>query len=440
MPPTDVYVWGAPCQPFSSGGRGQGERDRRGRGVLAKESLRYIKAFRPRLTIMENGPIKYLTHTLSDLKWPSPETCTSCRCRNWQRPRRCPHHLVHTHPWLHRRFSVALLLQHPSGFTGVARPSLLSAANAMSPKKKAAGKAIAAQAKSATGPAGGCPEPAPLPASVSGANTDYLAKVQGWIHTILANEIVAGCEGAQPLTISDGGHLQPFDESSFTTAMSMASTDQGSLPQTYKCGGIFFWVNHLWNPVPGVSISERSVNSIIGRHVQEGPPAKLPHAVHVAVTDGNCNIMTFKGHMRAVSPCEFAHAALKACHRDIVNGKGDQVMRQWRAAFLSTEFVFVRLEENQLSMHAFQLREDRLAEGMQVGWTAMQRVQMVIREKHATEASAGKVSSARLATIFTTSVPPSRCLMERHILCTGLFGALCSNVNFAHALHTCAPW
>ena len=228
---------------------------------------------------------------------------------------------------------------------------------------------------------------------------------------------MAGCEGAQPLQISEGGHLQPFDETAFTTAMSTTSSG------TYKCGGVFFWVNHLWTPVPGVNINERSVNSIIERHFSEGPPAKLPHALHVAVTDSNCTIMTFKGNMRAVSPCEFAHAALKACYRDIVNGKGDQVMRQWRAAFLGTEFVFVRLEENQLAMHAFQLREDRLAEGMQVGWTAMQRVQMVIREKHATDASAGKVSSARLATIFSTSVSPSACLAELHILRTSFSGA-----------------
>ena len=54
MPPCHVYIWGAPCQPFSSCGLGQGRSDARGRGNLAVASLRYIKQHKPRLTIMEN--------------------------------------------------------------------------------------------------------------------------------------------------------------------------------------------------------------------------------------------------------------------------------------------------------------------------------------------------------------------------------------------------
>lgn len=54
MPSCDVYVWGAPCQPFSSCGLGQGESDSKGRGCLAMCSLKYISVHKPRLTVMEN--------------------------------------------------------------------------------------------------------------------------------------------------------------------------------------------------------------------------------------------------------------------------------------------------------------------------------------------------------------------------------------------------
>ena len=49
---TDVYIWAAPCQPFSTGGKLKGTADPRGR--LICKPLQYIKQHRPRLTIMEN--------------------------------------------------------------------------------------------------------------------------------------------------------------------------------------------------------------------------------------------------------------------------------------------------------------------------------------------------------------------------------------------------
>jgi hypothetical protein len=99
---------------------------------------------------------------------------------------------------------------------------------------------------------------------------------------------------------------------------------------------------------------------------------------------------------------------IKACHRDVVAGKDDNVMRQWAKVFRTARFVFVKLDEHALSMYAFQLREDALAEGQQVGWTAMQRVQMVIREKYLMESRGGRVTASRLAAVFTSSVRLAR--------------------------------
>ena len=50
----DLYCWGPPCQSFSIAGKNLGIRDERGQ--LPKYSLKYIKAHKPRLTIMETQP------------------------------------------------------------------------------------------------------------------------------------------------------------------------------------------------------------------------------------------------------------------------------------------------------------------------------------------------------------------------------------------------
>ena len=51
-PPTDVYVWGAPCVTFSNAGNGAGVADPR--GLLGKKSMEYITLHKPRLAIMES--------------------------------------------------------------------------------------------------------------------------------------------------------------------------------------------------------------------------------------------------------------------------------------------------------------------------------------------------------------------------------------------------
>ena len=99
-----------------------------------------------------------------------------------------------------------------------------------------------------------------------------------------------------------------------------------------------------------------------------------------------------------ISPPEFAFAAIKACFRDLGT---EADVRAWRRAFLSTELVFVRLDLAEVPLFNFNLREQLLNDGLQVGWTSMQRIQMVLREQKKLAVS-GKVTAARLAKHFST--------------------------------------
>ncbi|MFM7983529.1 MAG: hypothetical protein ACKPKO_29805, partial [Candidatus Fonsibacter sp.] len=86
---------------------------------------------------------------------------------------------------------------------------------------------------------------------------------------------------------------------------------------SYTCGGVFFWANHMWTPTPGVKVSRRSIDDVIEHHYKCDLPGKLPHPMVIGIIEDKCPVMEMKGALRKVSPCEFAHAALKACYQVI---------------------------------------------------------------------------------------------------------------------------
>jgi DNA (cytosine-5)-methyltransferase 1 len=54
IPNHDILVGGFPCQPFSSAGLRQGINDKKGRGLLFRQILRFLKAKKPSSFILEN--------------------------------------------------------------------------------------------------------------------------------------------------------------------------------------------------------------------------------------------------------------------------------------------------------------------------------------------------------------------------------------------------
>jgi hypothetical protein len=108
-----------------------------------------------------------------------------------------------------------------------------------------------------------------------------------------------------------------------------------------------------------------------------------------------------RGALRVLSPIEFALAAVQACYRDVQKKLPDNDMRKWKRAFQNVQFDFVKVPEAKTSLFAFHLREMLLEQGESVGWSTLQRVQMIIREKHNLVLKTGKdVSSSTLSKHF----------------------------------------
>ena len=54
MPKVDLYTAGFPCQPWSSEGKGEGRRDKQGRGLIFDHILKYINEKLPKCSLLEN--------------------------------------------------------------------------------------------------------------------------------------------------------------------------------------------------------------------------------------------------------------------------------------------------------------------------------------------------------------------------------------------------
>ncbi len=61
-PKVDLYVAGPPCQPWSNLGQGQGQQDKKGRGIVFLSVLRYIAQVKPTLVVLENVRGMYDRH------------------------------------------------------------------------------------------------------------------------------------------------------------------------------------------------------------------------------------------------------------------------------------------------------------------------------------------------------------------------------------------
>jgi hypothetical protein len=205
----------------------------------------------------------------------------------------------------------------------------------------------------------------------------------------------------------------PYTDEDFQAALTrswadpLAATDcdLSKVKPFYSCAGVFQWLNHLWTPTPGVQINQRNVDAIVSTHFKaDRQPDVFTEPFKVPMDAETFKPMDHKGAMKNLAPQEFAHAMIQACARDVRAEKDDTTLRAWAMTFRTVSFDFVLLNGPLMPLYAFHVREMYFESGEQVLWTTMQRVQMVIREKHTLESKGMKMSAPKLSTHFLNSV------------------------------------
>ena len=156
-----------------------------------------------------------------------------------------------------------------------------------------------------------------------------------------------------------------------------------AFPVFYKCGGVLQWLNLLDSPVPGVSLSEDAVSKAREDMAVIGGNVPLTNeTVMVLVATHDYAPMQHKGAMICLSPLERAHGMLHACVDSLGNDDSDAIARAWAKRFRNVTFEFVAVPDPKyVALYNFALREDAIQKGEQAGWTTMQKIQMVIRER-----------------------------------------------------------
>ena len=204
----------------------------------------------------------------------------------------------------------------------------------------------------------------------------------------------------------------PFDSKTFmnalkreTLALSHKSNDELATMETYtafhSCTGVLQWANLLFTPTPGVAVNLTNVEHLAFKNYGVGAPDRLTFTMTVNIPDDKYNPGDHKGALVIVSPIEIPMAAILACYRDIKKSCPDAQLQKWKEAFRNVQFDFVKVPENSTSLYAFHMREKMLDEGESVGWTALQRVQLVIRERHSLKLAGRDVSAPKLAAHFS---------------------------------------
>jgi hypothetical protein len=230
------------------------------------------------------------------------------------------------------------------------------------------------------------------------------------LEAISKNDILADLASTSPKTVQEGGRMAPYIDADYKSARNISDAavkDDIEVHRAgpfYFCGGVLHWATLTATTTPGVQINIGDIDRILDNSFKDGPPSAIMQPVGVAITQNGFEAMEHKGGMKIVTPIEFVHAALKACYLDICRDAGDAILRKWKDVFTTMQIDFYRIPENLCSYLSFHLREQMLEAGETVAWTMLQKVQMVIREKHCLEMKGGKVSAARVSAMFVKQV------------------------------------
>jgi hypothetical protein len=252
-----------------------------------------------------------------------------------------------------------------------------------------------------------------LPPTIADVNSGYWCEVQKWIEKISSNAILNDLVMSAPHTVVQGGRLAPFVASEFAIARTKAdhamsihivNMSAKKITPFYSAGGVLQWVCLTTSPTAGVQINMSDIDRVVKTSFGGGGPSPLLQSIGIGVSQADFDPMAHKGALKVVSPIEFIHGAIKACFNDLCNDASDASVQDWKHFFMSVQIDFYRVPENLMSFLSFHLREQLFEAGETVMWTMLQRVQMVIREKHILESKGGKASASKVASVFLSHV------------------------------------
>jgi len=209
------------------------------------------------------------------------------------------------------------------------------------------------------------------PASMS-INSDHYVKLQAAYLAILDLDIMADIICTPPLTINEGGHVEPFHPDVFKTKMTailarreelkaqgLSQQEQRRMEDLsggYISGANLLWLNPFASPTPGVPLSARSLKEVTAQYFAR-PVDRFPGTVRVAVVNTTEWDPTKRGWMLTISPEEKMHALLLRIYEDIQN-QDMAVMEVWKRCLLSAVFEFFPVKNsNQIWLKAANNRE-----------------------------------------------------------------------------------
>ena len=234
-----------------------------------------------------------------------------------------------------------------------------------------------------------------LPQQLAGLNAEYLSRVQVWLEQIHAHPIIKAAfvgENIKPLALANGALTAPIDVKAVKNALeSRRGVEMStSKPSLVGAGAVpFAWFNVLQSAAPGVQINEYDLDSFNARDFKGGKLPQMLRTGAVALLDDDAvECFGQTGRLQVVSSFEKLHAPIKQCALelgplDIGGDMTDARAREWLKLFQSVPIEVWRLSKSDLGTHAFTLREDKKDEAQITQWTTLQRMQMVIRERHA---------------------------------------------------------
>ncbi|CAE7679450.1 unnamed protein product [Symbiodinium sp. CCMP2592] len=212
---------------------------------------------------------------------------------------------------------------------------------------------------------------------------EHLIRVHEALKAIRDCSVFDGIDAAEPLTIAQGGHQEPFAIGQAVKVFQRDATAH------YSCGGNFFWCDQVWMANHRVPINKGQVQEIQRFYLPPmDPPKEFTYEVVAAVSAACDEEFHKKGSFQRLSPAEPCHALLFSIHEAISAKAPEPILRRWKELLLTTPFRFELVPQGEARFwRAQNLREEMVERGITVRLSVRQRIYDVAGFKASKEAA-----------------------------------------------------